>query len=196
MKNLFSIGVEKCTVENLNNDELIEHCKKNYHPVTKWINFDKPVLNKLKYAFLYQGKEVIKQLYGTKKEHILQIDRIWGNLNIDESIMVPHTHKSSLLSAVYYLTPGKLSFLNPFHVTLAHVNQNDIEEYNEYNSDHRFIEMKKGDMVIFNSQIYHFAALTKEDRISIACDMSLVNNKSNPRDKEPKYNITSQGMEQ
>ena len=45
--------------------------------------------------------------------------------------MVPHTHKSSLLSAVYYLTPGKLSFLNPFNVTLAHVNQNDIEEYNE-----------------------------------------------------------------
>ena len=125
----------------------------------------------------------LQEMLGTTETHILQIDRIWGNVNVDESIMVPHTHKSSLLSGVYYLTPGKLSFLNPFHVTLAHVNQNYIVDYNEYNSDHRFIEMQQGDMIIFNSQIYHFAALTRDERISIACDMSIANDKPNPRDK-------------
>ena len=172
MLNLFSIGVEKYNIE-LNNDELIAHCKENYTPGDKWLNFDKPVLDELKSTFLQQGKEFLKQLYGTEKEPILKIDRIWGNAKIDEEILMPHTHKTSLLSSVYYLTPGKLSFLNPFHVTLAHVDQDDVEVYNEYNSDRGFIEMDKSDMVIFNSQIYHFAAFTNNERISIACDMSL-----------------------
>ena len=172
MKNLFSIGIEKYSIE-LNNDALITHCKENYHPGDKWINFDNSVLDKLKYAFLQQGKEVVKQLCGTEKEHPLKIDRIWGNLNMDYEIITPHTHKESLLSSVYYLTPGKLAFLNPFHVTLAHVNRNDIEVHNEYNSDHCSIEMNPNDMVIFSSQIYHFADFTNDERISIACDMSL-----------------------
>jgi uncharacterized protein (TIGR02466 family) len=183
LKNIFSVGVAKFNVDNLNNNELIEHCKNTYNPTHKWLNFDNTILNPLKSLFLSQGQVVLKELLGTTETHILQIDRIWGNMNVDESIMIPHTHKSSLLSAVYYLTPGKLTFLNPFHVTLAHVNQNHIVEYNEYNSDHRFIEMQKGDMIIFNSQIYHFAAVTRDERISIACDMSVVNNKPNPRDK-------------
>ena len=183
IRNLFSIGVVKFNVENLNNNELIEHCKTSYHPTHKWLNFDNSKIQELKNVFTSQGELYLKELLGTNVNHKLQIDRIWGNVNLDESIMIPHTHKSSLLSGVYYLTKGKLSFLNPFHITLAHINQNDIVEYNEYNSDHRFIEMEKGDMIIFNSQIYHFAALTNEERISIACDMSMTNLKPNPRDK-------------
>ena len=173
MKNLFSIGFEKYSIDNLNNDELVKHCQDTYTPTNKTTNFDNEVLNLLKSIFLSQGQSMVKELLGTDKEHILQIDRIWGNVDTDESIIVPHTHKTSLLSGVYYLTPGKLTFLNPYQV-LSHIKDKEVEKYNEYNSDHRFIDMNKGDMVIFNSSIYHFAAMTKENRITIACDMSLV----------------------
>ena len=87
---------------------------------------------------------------------------------------MPHNHRSSLISAVYYLTKGKLTFLNPYQLLLSHVHKKDIVKYNDLNCDLWTCDMKEGDMVIFNSGLQHYAhydGKDKHERMSIACDM-------------------------
>jgi len=176
LKNMFSVGVSIFKVNGLNNNSLITHCKERYSN-HKTKNFDNEILYQLKEVFLNEGVNHVKQLLGTDKQIKLKIDNIWGNVNLDESISVPHIHRTSLISSVYYLTKGKLVFLNPYTAALSHIYRNDIEKYNEHNSDIWTCEMEAGDMIIFNSHMYHYAYndRSNDDRISIACDMSMIN---------------------
>ena len=174
MKKMFSVGVSLFNVQGLNNEQLKKHVKENYNTPVKTENFDDVILNDLKDAFLTEGENYIKEVFGTDKNVELKIDRIWGNTHIDQSIGVPHNHRSSLISAVYYLTDGKLSFLNPYQLLLSHVHKEDIENYNEFNSDLQTCDMVEGSMVIFNSGLQHYAHFdgeNKYERLSIACDM-------------------------
>jgi len=174
MKKLFSVGVSVFNVQNLNNEQLKKHVKERYMPTKKIENFDDVILNNLKKAFLTEGQNYIKELFGTDKNIKLKINKIWGNTHIDQSIAIPHNHRSSLISAVYYLTKGKLTFLNPNQLLLSHVNDKDIENFNEFNSDLQTFHMVEGSMVIFISGLQHYAHLDSDDkheRMSIACDM-------------------------
>ena len=179
LKNMFSVGASIFKVLGLNEEEIKYFCKKRYTNdkiKNKMTNFDDESLNQLKKVFLNEGANHVKQLLGTDKQIKLKIDKIWGNVNFTESITVPHNHRVSLISAVFYLTKGKLVFLNPYTTALAHVYKDDIEKYNEHNSDIWTCEMEPGDMIIFNSHMYHYACDEKNDneRISIACDMSMI----------------------
>ena len=75
MKNLFSIGFEKYSIDNLNNDELVKHCQDTYTPTNKTTNFDNEVLNLLKSIFLSQGQSMVK------KRPRLQTSRIPSDVN-------------------------------------------------------------------------------------------------------------------
>ena len=174
MKKIFCVGVSVFNVKNLNNEQLKKHVKERYMPTKKIENFDDEVLNNLKKAFLSEGQNYVKKLFGTDKNVKLKIDKIWGNTHIDKSIAIPHNHRSSLISAVYYLTKGKLTFLNPNQLLLSHVNYKDVESFNEFNSDLQTFDMVEGSMIIFNSGLQHYAHFNSDDsyeRVSIACDM-------------------------
>ncbi|MAG48732.1 hypothetical protein CMO86_03405 [Candidatus Woesearchaeota archaeon] len=174
MKKMFSVGVSLFNVQNLNNDELKKHIHERYKIPAKHENFDSDILNNLKNAFLTEGQNYAKELFGSEKNVNLKINKIWGNTHIDQSIGVPHNHRSSLISAVYYLTKGKLTFLNPYQLLLSHVHKKDIVKYNDLNCDLWTCDMKEGDMVIFNSGLQHYAhydGKDKHERMSIACDM-------------------------
>jgi len=174
MKKMFSVGISLFNVQGLNNEQLKNHVKENYNVPIKTENFDDVILHDLKDAFLTEGQNYIKEVFGTDKNVELKIDKIWGNTHIDKSIGIPHNHRSSLISAVYYLTDGKLTFLNPYQLLLSHIHNEDIENYNEFNSDLQTCDMKEGSMVIFNSGLQHYAHFdgeNKHERLSIACDM-------------------------
>ncbi len=178
IKRMFSVGVSLFNIQNLNNDELKTHILKKYKIPAKHENFDSDILNDLKGAFLTEGQNYVKELFGTEKDINLKIDKIWGNTHVDQSIGVPHNHRSSLISAVYYLTKGKLTFLNPYQLLLSHVHKEDIVSYNELNCDIWTCDMVEGDMVIFNSALQHYAHFDgneKHERMSIACDMVKIN---------------------
>jgi|TARA_B110000483_G_C18192484_1_gene541545 hypothetical protein len=177
LKNMFSVGVSLFNVQNLNNAHLKNHCIEKYSN-NKQKNFDDKILIDLKSAFLNEGVNHVKQILGTNKDIQLKIHKIWGNTHLDESISVPHTHRESIISAVYYLTKGKLTFLNPYQSALAHIYNKDIENYNEFNSDIWTCDMVEGDMVMFNSHLQHYAhydGQDKHERMSIACDMIMIN---------------------
>lgn len=178
VKRMFSVGVSLFNVQNLNNKQLKNHVHERYSIPIKYENFDDDILNDLKMCFLNEGQKYIKEVLGTEKDIILKIDKIWGNTHLDEAIGVPHNHRASLISAVYYLTKGKLTFLNPYQLLLSHIYKEDIEKYNELNCDTWTCDMVEGDMVIFNSGLQHYAhydGQDKHERISIACDMIMKN---------------------
>ena len=174
MRKMFSVGVSVFKLQGLNNEQLKKHVKENYNIPAKAENFDDDVLKELKNIFLDKGQNYVRELFGADKNIELKIDKIWGNTHIDQSIGIPHNHRSSLISAVYYLTDGKLSFLNPYQLLLSHVHKEDIENFNEFNCDLQTCHMKEGTMVIFNSGLQHYAHFdgeNKHERLSIACDM-------------------------
>lgn len=175
---MFSVGVSLFNVQNLNNEQLKTHIHDRYKIPAKHENFDSDILNDLKSAFLIEGQNHVKELLGTENDVSLKIDKIWGNTHVDQSIGVPHNHRSSLISAVYYLTKGKLTFLNPYQLLLSHIYKEDIVKYNEFNCDVLTCDMVEGDMVIFNSGLQHYAhydGKDKHERMSIACDMVMKN---------------------
>ena len=182
LKSLFSVGICVSNIKNINNDELkkicIDKCKNTEYSKNDISN--EKEIDTIKNIFLKEGQNHLKQILGTNKFINLEIDKIWGNINIDKTISNPHNHRSSLLSSVYYLTNGILVFQNPYLATLAHIHQNDIDSYNQYNSDVWFLKMIPGDLVTFNSQLQHYVVQNNDDnmnsRISIACNMSLKRN--------------------
>ena len=174
IKRMFSVGVSLFNVKGINNEQLKKHIKERFNQNNKPENFDDVILNDLKGAFLIEGENYIKEVFGTDKNVKLKVDKIWGNTHVDQSIGVPHNHRSSLISAVYYLTDGQLSFLNPYQLLLSHVHKDDIENFNEFNCDLQTCHMEEGTMVIFNSGLQHYAHFdgeNKHERMSIACDM-------------------------
>ena len=66
MKKMFSVGVSLFNVQNLNNDELKTHIHERYK-IRKHENFDSDILNNLKNAFLTEGQNYAKELFGSRK---------------------------------------------------------------------------------------------------------------------------------
>ena len=171
IENLFSIGICKFKTDEIDNNAIIDYCKNFNFKRDKEIGFDNEVLNNLKSKFLEAGQVYLQNILGSNQIQPIKINRIWGNLNVDEAITIPHTHKTSLMSAVYYCTPGTLVFTNPARTELVHINEERIMNYNEYNSDYKSYQLEPGNILVFNSQTYHYALPSKEFRLSIACDM-------------------------
>ena len=65
IKRMFSVGVSLFNIQNLNNDELKTHILKKYKIPAKHENFDSDILNDLKGAFLTEGQNYVKELFGT-----------------------------------------------------------------------------------------------------------------------------------
>ena len=90
----------------------------------------------------------------------------WYNINGKGHWNTPHTHPNSDLALILYLTDsdGLLSLMTPFP-------QRRIDRY----GDHISVDAKKGDMVIFPSDIIHFVKANEKetDRICISMNLQL-----------------------
>ena len=118
-----------------------------------------------------EGKEYINNVVGKILEgeqspfyKNFEVQQWWYNINGKDQWNIPHTHPFSLLSLVLYLTDsdGLLTFLNPhpqrgLHPQCASMNA------------------KKGDVLVFPSDLYHYVLpnTREEDRISISMNLQL-----------------------
>ena len=88
----------------------------------------------------------------------------WYNINSEGHWNTPHTHPNSDFALVLYLTDsdGLLTFLNP------HAQRNISKQNTSINA-------KKGDIVIFPSDLVHYVMPNprEEDRISISMNLQL-----------------------
>jgi len=171
IEDLFSVGICKFKTDEIDNNALIDYCKNFNFKKNKEIGFDNEILNDLKSKFLEAGQVYLQNVLGSDEAQPVKLNGIWGNLNDDEDIIVPHRHKESLVSAVYYCTPGTIVFTNPARTELMRINEERIKNHNKYNSDHKSYHLEPGNILVFNSQTYHYALTSKEFRLSIACDM-------------------------
>ena len=95
----------------------------------------------------------------------IQVISWWININGKGHWNTPHTHSNADFALVLYLTDsdGLLRFMSPHHMRL--------QEDNGYAS----IDAKKGDILMFPSDIIHYVTPNpkEEDRISISMNLQL-----------------------
>ena len=171
LTNLFSTGILRLNVTGLDNKNIITYSEKNS---LKNENKDsknilkEPLFKQLNSIILDKMKEYYYQNYSSKFDIFLK--EAWCNVNNDKLIVFPHNHKECFISAVYYAlsNDGQIVFLNPMQSLLNRQSNSMITEYNEYNSEYYKLDVKTGDIIIFNSMLYHFILPSKEKRISIA----------------------------
>ena len=111
------------------------------------------------------GMEVVKDIVSKAIEHDFNIINWWYNINGKEAWNLPHSHPGSDLALVLYLTEtdNLLHLINPF-------SQRRLNEASTY-----IPSPKKGDILIFPSDIQHFVMPNQkeEDRISISMNLQL-----------------------
>jgi len=113
-------------------------------------------------------KKIEKHLLLSKE---LKLINLWYNVNGLGSFNRPHSHPGCVISGVYYVSipknSGSIVFLNKDLDTFY---QDNIKNYNEYNSSTWTIEPKENQCILFPSYLIHYVEpnLNKEERISIS----------------------------
>ena len=113
-------------------------------------------------------KKIEKNLFLSKK---LKLHNLWYNVNGLSSFNRPHSHQGCIISGVYYVSipknSGSIVFLNKDLDTFY---QDNIKNYNEYNSSTWTIEPKENQCILFPSYLKHYVEpnLNKKERISIS----------------------------
>ena len=114
------------------------------------------------------GKKLLTDVvsYHLKKE--FEVTNWWYNINPKGAYNIPHTHLGCDLALVWYITDsdGLLNFLNPHP-------QRIIEDNND--SQLIGINAKKGDILMFPADMWHFVKPNERDtdRISISMNLQL-----------------------
>ena len=118
-----------------------------------------------------QGKEyldeiIIRQKIDTKSPH--EIKTWWYNISGKGNWNIPHTHPECNFALVWYLTPsdGLLNLMSPFPQRRT----GDIDSH----GDHISIDAKKGDIIMFPSDINHYVKPNQKDTDRISISMNLL----------------------
>ena len=187
--NMFSVKVDKFRLTNIDNDMLVNYAidiKNDTNFMLRnafeesWQS-DRKIheLNKLK-SFFSIVEDKINQVYHASysKNYKVKISSGWCSVNNPYDLTIPHNHKESFLSAVYYpqANDEELWFLNPIPQMLCSIKMEHVEEYDEYNSDYWTEIVNTGDLLIFNSMLQHFIKPSEKQRISFAVDSVIENN--------------------
>ena len=178
MQNIFSTGIETFKLDGIDNESIINYSEKNSIRNGVKENIDiltNDIFTELNNVVKIKMNEYYSKIYNDKYNMI--ISQAWSNVNNDDLITIPHNHKESFISAVYYplATDGYISFLNPMQSLISHQSNNMIDEFNEYNSDYYKFNARTGHLIVFNSMLQHYIGDTKEKRISIAYNGNLKN---------------------
>ena len=134
---------------------------------------DQEILNKEEFKKL---SKVIKECVNvlSKKWGIrhndLSKESFWCNINNYKDFNIPHSHPSSIMSAVYYVKTNKDSggivFVRPDNQKFFFV----PDQVNEYTEEKSVFLPQDGHLLIFPSYLEHYVLpnMSNEDRISIA----------------------------
>ena len=186
--NMFSVKVDRFRLTNIDNDMLVNYAldiKNDTNFMLRnafeesWQS-DKKIheLNKFK-SFYSIVEDKINQVYRASysKNYKVKISFGWCSVNTPFDITIPHIHKESFLSAVYYphANNEELWFLTPIPQMLWAIHLSHVEEYDEYNSDYWTEIVNTGDLLIFNSMLQHFIKPSEKQRISFAIDSTIEN---------------------
>ena len=188
--NMFSIKVDRFKLTNIDNDMLVNYAldMKNEPqaisgPVidNSWQSEDIRLHESDKFKSFYSIiEDKINQVYHASysKNYKVKISFGWCSVNNPFDITMPHNHKESFLSAVYYphANNEELWFLTPIPQMLWSIQKEHVEKYDEYNSDYWSEIVNTGDLLIFNSMLYHFIKPSEQQRISFAVDTVIENN--------------------
>ena len=164
---LFGVGLSQFHLSDIDNEKLSKFKEQRY------LDTSDPLLSELNSRILKEGKHILNS---TCKSKELYIKKIWCNYNINKDIEEPHNHRNSFLSAIYYplSTDGVIQFFSPFSdYFLSQVPIEDVYDMNCYNSSFYELPVRSGDLIIFNSMLYHRAKLSTNERISIAYDINI-----------------------
>jgi len=127
-------------------------------------------------------KEVSKNVNLFSKETLripqdLHLDSSWLNINGFKDFNNLHTHPFSIVSGVFYIkTPvncGSITFHTAAPIK-CYVNDNILEEYNNYNCSKYFFPVEENGLYLFPSWLDHSVSpnLSNEERISYAFNFS------------------------
>lgn len=168
-------------IDQANNTVLENYCKEisvgNQSISTTYLSTHHPEVAKLVDIIRIKTNE-LKTRVGIKQDCIIDVDRIWCNINNNTNIDLPHSHPMALFSAVYYVKAkpncGDLVFITP---NSAHQNGEIgrgiiVEQFNEFTSATWSVSPEEGKLVIFPSWLTHYVQQNKsnDERISIALD--------------------------
>ena len=187
---MFSIKVDRFKLTNIDNDMLVNYAldMKNepqtiWGPIVdnSWQSEDIRLHESEKFKSFYSIYEnKLNQVYHTSynKNYKVKISLAWCSVRNHEEITKPHYHKESFLSAVYYPQANneELQFLNPNPQLFGLSLKEYVEKYDEYNSEYWHVRVDTGDLLVFNSMLYHYIKPTNKQRISFAIDSIIVPN--------------------
>ena len=169
---IFSTGISKYKLEDINNSKLIDYAINNYN-----VNKSKNIKNILKnFLFTTLNKVVEKKMNDHyykiyNNRYCVKLSEAWSNYGNDDIISMPHIHPTTFLSAVYYpqAEDGEIVFVNPMAGLLSKQHLDMIDQHNPYTSECYSVPSRTGDLIIFSSMLMHFVRCPKQsNRISIA----------------------------
>jgi len=123
----------------------------------------------------------LKSKIGFKDTTEFFISNIWANINQTNASNRPHVHPESIIAGVYYVkfpeNGGMITFKNPSMNLQYHIDCDQLSDYNEWASPNWHVLPETGLLLLFPSWLEHYVDpnLSKEDRISIAFNISIRN---------------------
>jgi len=133
------------------------------------------IILELKKQVLLQASQYIDYL-GYRAES-LEMKNLWLNVNYYKDFNLPHNHGADLVSGVFYVkvpeNSGNIVFQNSSE--FLQFNNDNIKNFNEYNSTTWSFIPKNQELFLFPSWINHYVQPNlnkKEKRISIAFNIN------------------------
>ena len=178
---IFSIGISKFQLDVLDNHGLCEEIKQcqdgENEKFKRDMGLQNPCLEQLNSIVQEQSQKILDGIVGNPLANVsIELKRVWGNHNLNSDICIPHAHRDSFLSAVYYpkSTDGRIHFYCPWaDGILSHVPIATAEQYNEYNSSYYELQVKTGWLVLFPAHLCHFVPFSNQERFSIVYDIGV-----------------------
>jgi len=96
----------------------------------------------------------------------ITVQNSWFNIQNEDSILMQHYHPMSVLSAAIYVNvdenSSKIYFENPNNI-VRHLNsyRGEAQNYNRFNDEFFWFNVKQGDIIIFPSHIKHGSLYTQ-----------------------------------
>ena len=168
---LFGVGLSQFHLSDIDNKKILDLVRSGDDH--RNLDISDTSLSELNCRILKEGKLILNS---TCKGKELKIKKVWCNYNFNKDIEEPHNHRNSFLSAIYYplSTDGVIQFFSPFSdYFLSQIPIEDVYDMNCYNSSFYELPVRSGDLVIFNSMLYHRAKLSTDERMSIAYDINI-----------------------
>lgn len=180
---IFSIGISQFKLKGIDNEFLCERIR--YYCTNpdsrqyghRDMGTNNPILEVLNKTVLEQSSKIIDGIVANPDIKIFPtIKRVWGNHNLNSDICIPHRHRDSFLSAVYYPknTDGVIHFHSPWSDAInAHIPIGVSKQYHEFNSSYYEITPETGTLLLFPANLLHFVLPTPGERYSIVYDIGV-----------------------